>query len=170
MLDARSVFVALCLQCKSPERKGCAAKIQIGVLWRQLHPLASWLQDFAGAGVVHVVGGVASLVTILVTGPRYERAISKTFKRQPVCSKGGKAPEKERKGCGSGSSGMIPLMPHSGWVILVYLQLCRLLQPHSMPLVALGTFILFFAFLFFNGASVLTYALVNLQPYAWTHV
>merc|ERR1719235_1124119 len=68
--------------------------------------------DFAGAGVVHMVGGAAGLVGAIVAGPRYERTLNHGFARSP---------------------------------------------PHSVPLIAVGLFVLYFGFLFFNGATALTY-------------
>eukprot|EP00056_Hartaetosiga_gracilis_P013019 m.211242 g.211242 ORF g.211242 m.211242 type:complete len:208 (-) comp13785_c1_seq25:1375-1998(-) len=40
--------------------------------------------DFAGAGVVHVVGGVSGLMGCIVLGPRSFRLSSKSFKSVPV--------------------------------------------------------------------------------------
>eukprot|EP00043_Microstomoeca_roanoka_P000851 m.29474 g.29474 ORF g.29474 m.29474 type:complete len:294 (+) comp10533_c0_seq1:263-1144(+) len=66
-------------------------------------------RDFAGAGVVHMVGGTAGLIGCILAGPRHERATNPHFMRPP---------------------------------------------PHSVPLVVLGMFILYFGFLFFNGGAV----------------
>ncbi|NP_001161500.1 ammonium transporter-like protein [Saccoglossus kowalevskii] len=66
-------------------------------------------QDFAGSGVVHVVGGMAALVGAVILGPR----IGRFENGKPV----------------TGLSG------------------------HTVPLVALGGFILMFGFLAFNGGS-----------------
>ncbi|KAK3101388.1 hypothetical protein FSP39_003194 [Pinctada imbricata] len=70
-------------------------------------------QDFAGSGVVHVLGGVAALVGAILLGPRLGR-----FHKE------------------SGTIGQ--------------------LRGHSVPIAALGGFILFFGFLAFNGGSQLS--------------
>ncbi|XP_033753298.1 putative ammonium transporter 1 isoform X2 [Pecten maximus] len=67
-------------------------------------------QDFAGSGVVHVLGGVAAFVGAALLGPRIGRF-------------------------------------HEGQVAQ--------LRGHSVPIAALGGFILFFGFLAFNGGSQL---------------
>ncbi|XP_069131932.1 putative ammonium transporter 1 isoform X2 [Argopecten irradians] len=67
-------------------------------------------QDFAGSGVVHVLGGVAAFVGAALLGPRIGRF-------------------------------------HKGQVAQ--------LRGHSVPIAALGGFILFFGFLAFNGGSQL---------------
>ena len=45
---------------------------------------AALFKDFAGAGVVHMVGGAAGLVGAIVAGPRYERTLNHGFARSPV--------------------------------------------------------------------------------------
>ncbi|XP_021342612.1 putative ammonium transporter 1 isoform X2 [Mizuhopecten yessoensis] len=67
-------------------------------------------QDFAGSGIVHVLGGVAAFVGAALLGPRIGRF-------------------------------------HEGQVAQ--------LRGHSVPIAALGGFILFFGFLAFNGGSQL---------------
>ncbi|KAK6191639.1 hypothetical protein SNE40_003278 [Patella caerulea] len=70
-------------------------------------------KDFAGSGVVHVLGGIAALVGASLLGPRKGR-----FHK--------------------GSKTVVPI------------------RGHSVPLAALGGFILLFGFLAFNGGSQLT--------------
>lgn len=70
-------------------------------------------QDFAGSGVVHVLGGIAALVGAIMLGPRLGR-----FHRS------------------SKTVGTI--------------------RGHSVPIAALGGFILYFGFLAFNGGSQLS--------------
>ncbi|KAK3103680.1 hypothetical protein FSP39_020979 [Pinctada imbricata] len=70
-------------------------------------------QDFAGSGVVHVLGGMAALIGAILLGPRIGR-----FHKE------------------SGTVGQ--------------------LRGHSVPIAALGGFILFFGFLAFNGGSQLS--------------
>lgn len=70
-------------------------------------------QDFAGSGVVHVLGGIAALIGAIMLGPRLGR-----FHR---------------------SSNTVATI-----------------RGHSVPIAALGGFILFFGFLAFNGGSQLT--------------
>jgi len=69
-------------------------------------------QDFAGSGVVHLVGGVCALVACIMVGPRQGR-----------------------------------FAPDFGPMEM---------PGHSVPLAALGGFILFFGFVAFNGGSQLT--------------
>lgn len=70
-------------------------------------------QDFAGSGVVHVLGGVCAFTGAILLGPRIGRF------------------QKGSKVVGA-------------------------LRGHSVPIAALGGFILFFGFLAFNGGSQLT--------------
>ncbi|KAJ8305891.1 hypothetical protein KUTeg_016436 [Tegillarca granosa] len=71
-------------------------------------------QDFAGSGIVHVLGGTAAFVGALLLGPR----IGRFHKSQ------------------------------SGTIATI--------RGHSVPIAALGGFILFFGFLAFNGGSQLS--------------
>ncbi|XP_033646044.1 putative ammonium transporter 1 [Asterias rubens] len=66
-------------------------------------------QDFAGSGVVHMVGGMAALVGAAMVGPRHGR------------------------------------FDKDGQAVTIY--------GHTVPLAALGGFILFFGFFAFNGGS-----------------
>ncbi|XP_062592489.1 putative ammonium transporter 1 [Saccostrea cucullata] len=70
-------------------------------------------QDFAGSGVVHVLGGVAAFVGAVILGPRIGR-----FHRSS--------------------------------------KTVATIRGHSVPMVSLGGFILFFGFLAFNGGSQLS--------------
>ena len=69
--------------------------------------------DFAGSGIVHMVGGVCALCGAIVVGPRIGR-----FELQNNCNE---------------------------------------FKPHNMPLVILGTFILWFGWYGFNAGSTLAF-------------
>ncbi|XP_078334916.1 putative ammonium transporter 1 isoform X1 [Crassostrea virginica] len=87
--------------------------LTVGDTYSTLNNTSVAYQDFAGSGVVHVLGGVAALVGALLLGPRIGR-----FHRSS--------------------------------------KTVATIRGHSVPIAALGGFILFFGFLAFNGGSQLT--------------
>ncbi|XP_062592526.1 putative ammonium transporter 1 isoform X1 [Saccostrea cucullata] len=87
--------------------------LTIGDTYSSLDNESVGYQDFAGSGVVHVLGGIAAFMGAVMLGPRIGR-----FHRS--------------------SKTVAPI------------------RGHSVPIAALGGFILFFGFLAFNGGSQLS--------------
>lgn len=87
------------------------------------------LMDFAGSGIVHMVGGVAALCGSIIVGPRNGR-----FESSEAVSETSTVPQ-ESSGNGQAK------------------QQKEIFEAHNVPLVVLGTFFLWFGWYGFNPGS-----------------
>lgn len=104
------------------------------------------MHDFAGTGIVHMVGGVAGLAGAFVVGPRFGK------EKNPANEKNVKIDESYKSLYEYGTEDQKEKL--EDWVD--ELSTDREFEQNSVPFVVFGTIILFVSWLFFNGGSTLS--------------
>ena len=104
---------------------------------------AQGFTDFAGSGIVHMVGGVAGLVGAAIVGPRF--GMEKDASKRPDVFSDKEYLEMKKE-----------LGESPGFEKWIRERIEEPFTPHSYSFVVIGTFGLWVSWIFFNGGSTLT--------------